>query len=123
VFEEIFLDPAEAKQYQHEYPCQCGATAKRVLSATNFQFVGTPGQSGSHDLDYPTLDKAVGRSAAKKCAAFHEGKAQRDKVRQEAGQYAITQTVDGIAPTPPEKLQAREQAIRAFNDAKSGSNK
>jgi hypothetical protein len=118
MFEEIFLDPEEAKKYQNQHPCRCGAVADRVLSATNFQFAGAPGQSGSHDLDYPTLDKAVGRSAAKKWQSFYEGKAQRDKVRKEAGQFAVTQTADGIVPTSPEKLKAREQAIQAFNEAK-----
>lgn len=93
------------------------------MSATNFQFAGTPGQSGSHDLDYPTLDKAVGRSANQKWQTFHEEKEKRDKVRREAGQHAVTQVGDQIVPTPADKLKVREYAIRTFNAAKSNDSK
>jgi predicted nucleic acid-binding Zn ribbon protein len=120
VFEETFIDPDEAKQYQHAHPCcKCDAIARRIASTTNFQFKGTPGQSGAHDLDYPTLDKAVGRSSNQKWQEFNEEKEKRDKVRQESGQHAITQVGDQISPTPADKLKVREHAIRAFNEAKS----
>lgn len=121
MFEEILLDPEEAKKYKDSHPCcQCGKPSRRVLSSTNFQFAGAPGHSGSHDLDYPTLDKAVGRSAAQKWKTFHEEKEKRDKVRHETGQHAVTQVGDRVEPTSPEKLKLREQAIRVFNEAKSG---
>lgn len=122
VFEEVFIDPEEAKRYQHAHPCsQCDGIAKRIMSSTNFQFKGMPGSSGSHDLDYPTLDKAVGRSAAQKWKDFHEGKEKRDKVRREVGQHAVTQIGDHVSPTSPEKLKLREHVINAFNSAKRSS--
>jgi len=122
VFEETFIDPDEAKQYRTAHPCvQCDAIARRIMSATNFQFKGTPGQSGSHDLDYPTLDKAVGRSASEKWQTIHEDKEKRDKVRRETGQHAVTQIGEQITPTPADKLKVREHAIRAFNAAKANS--
>ena len=124
IFEETFIDPDEIKKYQHAHPCpQCPEVARRVLSVSNFQFKGTPGQSGSHDLDYPTLDKAVGRSAAEKWGVINEEKAKRDKVRREAGQFAVTQVDGQIVPTSPEKLKIREHAIKIFNAAKSESAK
>lgn len=116
LFEEVFIDPEEAKKYQHAHPCQqCDGIARRVMSATNFQFKGTPGNSGSHDLDYPTLDKAVGRSAAKKWSELREGKKARDEVRRQSGQHAVTQIGDKIVPTSSDKLKIREHAIGAFN--------
>jgi len=122
VFEEVLIDPDEARQYLNAHPCrQCDAIARRVPSVTNFQFKGTPGQSGSHDLDYPTLDKAVGRSAHQKWQEFNKDKEKRDKVRHEAGQHAVTQVGDQIVPTSPDKLKVREYAIRTFNAAKSDS--
>lgn len=120
MFEEIFISREEAEKYQHGHPCcQCDSMAKRVLSSINFQFKGTPGSSGSHDLDYPTLDKAVGRSSAQKWKVINEEKEKRDKVRREAGQHAVTQIGDSITPTSSDKLKVREHAIRAFNAAKA----
>jgi hypothetical protein len=119
MFEEVFISLKEAELYRHAYPCKsCDAIARRVLSSTNFQFTGTPGQSGSHDLDYPTLDKAVGRSSAEKWKNFHEKKEKRDKIRRESGQHAVTQVGDNVVPTSPERLKLREQSIQAFNAAR-----
>lgn len=120
LFEETFIDPDETKKYREEYPCiQCDRMARRVMSATNFQFKGVPGQSGSHDLDYPILDKAVGRSAANKWQRFYKEKERRDKVRQDSGQHAVTQIGDSITPTPASNLKIREHYIKKFNEAKS----
>lgn len=118
VFEEILIDPEEVEQYRGAHPCQCGSIARRVMSVTNFQFKGTPGNSGSHDLDYPMLDKAVGRSANRKWEEFHNEKEKRDKVRREAGQHAVTQVGDAVVPTSSDKLKLREHAINAFKKAK-----
>lgn len=122
IFEEVFIDPEDVDKYKHAHPCtQCDSIARRIVSATNFQFKGTPGNSGSHDLDYPTLDKAVGRSAEKKWSEFHENKRIRDKIRREAGQYAITQVGDSISPSSPETMRVREHAIKEFNRARKES--
>ena len=48
MFEDVFIELEEARKYQNEHPCcQCDSTAKRVLSAANFQFTGAAGQSGA----------------------------------------------------------------------------
>jgi putative FmdB family regulatory protein len=119
LFEELFTNSEEAKEYEYCHPCKsCDSIASRVVSSTNFQFVGTPGQSGSHDLDYPTLDKAVGRSAAKKWDEIYARKEKIDKVRQEIGQHAVSADLNGnAAPLPKLAIEARKVAVNAFSKA------
>lgn len=78
-------------------------------------FKGTPGNSGSHDLDYPTLDKAVGRSSEKKWGIYNKRKEMRDKVRKETGSPALTTSGNKVAPTSVDKLNLRQKAINTFN--------
>jgi hypothetical protein len=121
LFEEYFSTRDEASQYADGYPCkQCGKNAIRVpISRVNFQFAGTPGNSGSHDLDYPTLDKAVGRSASAKWERIHEEQAARDRVRQETGIDALASMPDGsAAPIDPVTMKYRDQGTRKLRDAK-----
>ena len=66
----------------HECP-QCQDQAPLVIEGFGFAFAagsGAQANSGVHDQDYPTADKAVGRSAAKRWAHLRE----RDKVKQAA---------------------------------------
>lgn len=67
----------------HECP-SCKEPAPRVLDNFAFQFGkaegAAPGNTGVHDQDYPTADKAVGRSAEARWAHIND----RDKVKAEA---------------------------------------
>lgn len=121
LFEEYFSTREEAEQYKDGFPCkQCGKDAIRVpISRVNFQFSGTPGNSGSHDLDYPTLDKAVGRSAAKKWQTYHDEQAGRDKVRRETGVDALASMPDGsAAPVDSVTMKYRDRGSQKLREAK-----
>lgn len=76
------------------------------------------GQSGVHDLDYPVLDKAIGRSAEKKWSIYQQRKQLRDKVRKEAGTNAIAQSGDKITPMTKQGLEMREKGLKLFKKAK-----
>ena len=116
-FEELILSQSDIKEYFDHYPCSiCHGRAERVrVNTFAFNFKGgTPGNSGVHSDDYPTLDKAVGRSADKKWQNINKKKEARDKLRREIGTNAISQTPDGKdVPTDPGVLQTREQALKS----------
>lgn len=114
-------------KYAKEYPCPaCGGVSKRIPSAANFAFAGLSGSdptsgrssSGSHDLDYPSLDKAIGRSANRKWKAYEPKKEARDKVRRETGSVAIMETKDGPKAVDQKTLKAREAGLSMFRQAK-----
>jgi len=127
-FEELHLSRSEAEKHSKEYPCPgCGVPAPRVPSASNFQFAGKAGSdptsgrssSGSHDLDYPSLDKAVGRSANRRWKAYEPRKEARDAVRKETKSVAISDTRDGgFVPTDQATLKAREAGLKMFKKAR-----
>lgn len=66
------------------YVCpSCRKPAPLVLSGFGFAFAASSGataNSGVHDHDYPTADKAVGRSAEERWKYLHA----RDAVKREA---------------------------------------
>lgn len=121
-FEELFSSREDVNKYQQSCPCSnCGAPSKRVPSIINHSFKETPGRtSGSHDLDYPILDKAVGRSAEKKWAKYRKRKEDRDKIRKEHNTNALTISGNKVAPTSPDKMVLRDKAIKTFNKARKG---
>lgn len=76
----------------HECP-SCHDPAPRVLDGEGpgvFSFATKEGQplanTGVHDLDYPTADKAVGRSATARWGVYDE----REKVKNEARKLGQT---------------------------------
>lgn len=126
-FEETLINQDDIKQYKDAYPCPgCGQLAPRAgVSLTNFNFKGgvrgesgVHGQSGSHDLDYPTLDKAVGRSAEKRWIRINKEQAERNKVRQETGASAISKEPGKdkniFRPADRESLKVREMGVARY---------
>lgn len=127
IFEELLLSKQEIVKYSKEHPCKtCGEMCQRVPSATNFQFKGIAegdptrrGNSGVHDLDYPSLDKAIGRSANRKWKEFRARKQERDRVRKESGSNALAIGPDGRAmPLDAKALDVRERAFKILKKAK-----
>ncbi len=115
------------ERYAKAHPCPaCGSSCPRIPSATNFAFKGPAGSdptscrasSGSHDLDYPSLDKAVGRSANRRWKDYLPKKEARDKVRRETGSVAIMDTESGPRAADPVTLKGREAGLRMFKSAK-----
>ncbi|OPZ39527.1 MAG: Zinc ribbon domain protein [Synergistetes bacterium ADurb.BinA166] len=131
-FEELLTLSDDVKKYADWHPCpSCGGRAERLrMSVTNFQFAGgvrgetgVHGQSGSHDLDYPTLDKAVGRSSDKKWTRINQEKETRSKIRKEAGTNALSKIDGKIVPTSPDVLKLRTAAAvdaRKIREAATG---
>lgn len=128
IFEELLLLPEDAKKYINSHPCKkCRKNADRISSAVNFNFKAPPGptqgtgvhgQSGVHDLDYPVLDKAIGRSSEKKWGIYQQRKQLRDKIRREAGTNAIAQIGNKITPMTKQHLEVREKGLKLFKRAK-----
>lgn len=80
----------------HECPA-CGEEAPRVISAFGFAFQGggsAPANSGVHDLDYPSADKLIGRSAHDRWSTYVERDQVKKKVRK-GGSAPELMRVDG----------------------------
>ncbi len=126
-FEEALTNQDDIKQYGTWYPCPgCGGYAARLgVSVTNFNFKGgvrgesgVHGQSGVHDLDYPQLDKAIGRSSAKRWERIHREQAVRDQIRRETGTVGLVkeQTKDKTVFTPAtqDNMKVREMGMARY---------
>jgi hypothetical protein len=76
---------------------------------------GVHGQSGSHSLDYPSLDLAVGRSSEAKWNVANIQKEQRDKIRAANKTNAIS-TAGGVdVPVDSSTLKARETGLKTIS--------
>lgn len=126
-FEELHISQEDVRKYAKEHPCPaCGNSSQRIPSAANFTFSGPSGSdptsgrssSGSHDLDYPSLDKAIGRSANRKWKAYEPKKQARDQVRRETGSVAIMETKDGPRAADQATLSVREAGLSMFREAR-----
>ena len=129
-FEELLTQLDDVKKYAQWHPCpSCGGRAERLgISVTNFKFAGgvrgesgVHGNSGVHDLDYPSLDKAVGRSSEKKWQRINAQRAEREKIRRESGTNALSKIDGKVAPANPEVLKVREAAISKLEQVKKSS--
>ena len=127
-FEETLTNQDEIKEYANWYTCPgCGEKATRLgVSITNFNFKGgvrgesgVHGQSGVHDLDYPILDKAIGRSSEKRWTRIKQDQASRDQVRKETGSDALTKLGSIYAPAEAESLKVRPPALTTFKKMKT----
>ena len=105
------------------HPCpKCSEAAPRLLSDFGFGFAPgkTPGNSGVHDQDYPTADKAVGRSADSRWKEV----AARDKVKEQARKEGGTPALirkDGEAhidyePMSEQGLQAHREIVKQVRE-------
>ncbi len=129
-FEELLLTKAETERHADSHPCPvCGkASARQRVTQFSFGFKAPPGRtqgtgvhgnSGVHDLDYPTLDKAVGRSAEKKWGDVRDRKKERDKIRKDSGSAALAIGKDGsVAPLDSKTAAMREKAVSAFSKSR-----
>jgi len=128
-FEELLIQQDEVREYREWHPCpSCKGRAERQkVSAVNFAFKapggqtqgsGVHGQSGVHDLDYPQVDKAVGRSADVKWKHYGERKAARDKARRELGTNAVKQVDNIVMAADQSTLSTREQGLKTLRKAK-----
>lgn len=124
-FEELHITREDTKKHEQEYDCpSCGSIAVRIASLTNFNFkVKTPGNSGVHDIDFPSADKAVGRSADKKWEKIHKEQDERNKVRKKYKTDAIRKVGNDYVPMSKNQLNVREQAIKKVKEVKESRRK
>jgi putative FmdB family regulatory protein len=99
-------------EYQ-QYPCpSCKKQVPLVPSSFGFSFSETAGapaaNSGVHDLDYPTADKAVGRSAHERWAQIDARETVKKQARQQGETHAlIRRTGDDYIDYEPMSDQGR----------------
>ena len=119
-FEELLLQKDDIERYKNEHPCpSCGEMAYKILSSFSFGFKqevrglsGVHGNSGVHDFDYPSLDKAVARSSEKRWDFNRKRQSKLNKVRQESGVHAVTYDSSGnVTPTETSHLDNRQKAM------------
>jgi putative FmdB family regulatory protein len=126
-FEEALTNSDEIKEFKDAFPCPgCGKMAPRAgVSVTNFAFKGgvrgesgVHGQSGVHDLDYPVLDKAIGRSSAKRWERINREQAERNKIRAETGAQVLskvpTKDANIFTPANQESVKVREMGLARY---------
>jgi putative FmdB family regulatory protein len=104
-------------------PCpNCADPAPRVLEGFAFQFDqapgASPGNSGVHDHDYPTADKAVGRSADERWALIHERDKVKEEARRQGGTHALIrhtgQDYIDYEPMNPAGIDARRELAKGM---------
>jgi putative FmdB family regulatory protein len=122
-FEEILTQQDDIKKYANWHLCPgCGTKAQRLgISVTNFNFKGgvrgesgVHGQSGVHDLDYPKLDKAIGRSANKRWERINKDQTTRDKIRKDTKSDALAKDGNTFIPASTSGLQIREMGLARY---------
>lgn len=129
-FEELLIKKAEIEEYTDHHPCpQCHDRAERIrVAPVAFQFAGgvrgesgVHGNSGSHDLDYPSLDKAVGRSANAKWDNINKRQEVRARARRELGTNAITEVNGQVKAVGEKVLKERQKGLEMFKRAKEAT--
>ena len=125
-FEELLLNKEEISKYSESHPCpSCGQDSPKIVSSFAFNFKGAVrgtsgvhGNSGVHDWDYPTLDKAVARSSEAKWAQHRVKQEEANKVRVSTGSMELTRDSKGnVAPIDPAKLELRRKLVPMANKA------
>jgi putative FmdB family regulatory protein len=115
-----------------DHPCpSCGNPAPRVIEGFAFQFTGTggaPGNTGVHDLDYPTADKIVGRDADLRKEVLSARDEAKNGLRKQAGINGL-QRINGEdgsieyhamnKPTIEARRKLADQAIQAARARKN----
>jgi putative FmdB family regulatory protein len=105
----------------HECP-ECHDPAPLVLSQFGFTFAEggkSPANSGVHDQDYPTADKAVGRSAKKRWEYLDSRNKVKKEVREKGGSPAlIRHTGNGWIDYEAMSNQGREARRKLVKEAR-----
>ena len=109
----------------------CGAIANKIVTASNFAFHSDrpQGETGVHDIDYPVIDKAVGRSAETRWTDFKDRRDFEDGARKQygteyLGKFPVGPHEDQYYKVNDTRLNERREVIREgeqvlFNEAPS----
>ena len=115
------------------FPCpSCEEEAPRLFSGEVFGFGFktsssdvnglSPSNTGVHDLDYPSADKAVGRSAEARWQTYRDRDAIKEKVRKNSKVTQLTRT-DGegymdYASMSPGQREERKRLVKLATSLK-----
>lgn len=104
----------------HECP-ECHDQAPLVMSGFGFSFAeggASAANSGVHDQDYPTADKAVGRSAKRRWDYIKSRDVVKGEARKQGETHAlIRHTGDGFIDYEPMSDQGRKARKRLTKEA------
>jgi putative FmdB family regulatory protein len=105
------------------HPCpSCDDEAPRLFTAEGFGFAfdkgaGAPANSGVHDLDYPTADKAVGRSADERWSLLDDRRKVKETARAQGNTQALIRHAGpgyiAYEPMTPTGREARRKLAKA----------
>jgi putative FmdB family regulatory protein len=101
-----------------DHPCpECGVVAPRLFAGANVALKFAQGSSpvnnsGFHDLDYPTADKAVGRESEVRWEGFAERDRIKRKVREKNNQGALVRKDVGEGGVEYRSMGAQEKKAR-----------
>lgn len=103
------------------YECpECHDSAPLVLSEFGFSFSegSSVANSGVHDHDYPTADKAVGRSSKKRWEHLEKRNEVKEKARKQGKTPAlIRHTGEGFIDYEPMSAQGRDARRKLVKEA------
>lgn len=106
----------------------CEEEATKIVAKASFNFSSSraQGETGVHDIDYPVVDKAVGRSAEKRWIKFEERRKAEDHARSDydspyLGKVPIGDHTDGYYRVPQERLEVRREAAKELHEALVGN--
>lgn len=129
VFDELHLSRSSAERHKDAFPCpKCGKDADRAfVTPSSFKFMGgvqgtsgVNGNSGVHDLDYPSLDKAVARSSEARWKFHGERQAAMRESESKSEVGLSTMTPDGtIAPMAKDAKASRDAGATLVRSLKS----
>ncbi len=109
----------------HECP-SCHDPAPRVLNGEGFGFAfaqggSAPANSGVHGHDYPTADKAVGRSAAERWDLIRRREEVKKEARVKGGTHALIRRTGSdfidYEPMSDQGLNARKKLAKEAAEA------
>jgi putative FmdB family regulatory protein len=110
-----------------EVPClNCNEASKKLISKVSFNYNSTrpQGDTGVHDVDYPVVDKAVGRSAETRWLRFKERRNVEDTARKTygteyLGKVHIDEKTDEYYKVPKEKIEYRRDVAKELHEVLS----
>jgi putative FmdB family regulatory protein len=109
---------------ESEVSClSCQGPAPKVITGSNFNFGSkATGPTGVHDVDYPNIDKAVGRSSEDRWTVYNTRKdfvkdTRKDFNQTQLGKIPIGNSINAdYYPVSDQKLQTRKEVVNEYKE-------
>jgi putative FmdB family regulatory protein len=126
----LSFDKLVIQSNQSSTTCEnCGDTAEKIVARTNMSFKSTrpQGETGIHDVDYPVVDKAVGRSAETRWQGFNARKETEAKAREaydtkSLGKFPVSDDTDEYYKVAAKRIEYRRNVINEYGKIVSEQN-